>query len=145
MSAHYSFPLEPHHISAEEVLGFVSAFLSRPITHLVDDSNGGGPELEATSSADFQGSHHQSLQVNMKIELDTHKGQIHILTIIITKIDSDIKRGHLINSGMVKEIDVTHITPQNPNTNIAKPTITLITVAILNISHLICLCYILQS
>ena len=100
----------------------------------------GGHEPEATTSTDLQGSHHQYLEVTMKIELDTHTGQVHILTIIRTKIDSDIKRGHLINPGMVTETDVTHITPQNPKTSIAKLTITSITAAVLNISHLICLC-----
>ena len=99
----------------------------------------GSHEPEATTSTDLQGSHHQSLEVTMKTELDTHTSQIYILTIITTKIDSDIRRGHLINPSLVTETDITQITPQNPKTNISKPTITSLTVAILNISPLICL------
>ena len=99
----------------------------------------GGHKLEATTSTDLQGSHHQSLEVAMKIELDTHTGQMDILTIITTKIDSNFKRGHLINPSMVTETDITHITPQNPKTSISKPKITSITATILNILHLICL------
>ena len=100
----------------------------------------GGHKPETTTSTDLQGSHNQSLEVTMKIKLDTHTGQIHILTVITIKIDSDIMRGHLINPGIVTETEVTHITSQNPKTSIAKSTITSITAAILNILHLICLC-----
>ena len=100
----------------------------------------GGCKPEATTSTNLQGNHHQSLEETMKIDLDIHTGQIHIFNIITTKIDSDIKRGHFINPGIVIEIDITHITPQNPKTSIAKLTITSRTTAILNISHLICLC-----
>ena len=42
-STHYHFSLEPHQISAEDVPDFISAYLSRPITHPVDDSNRGKP------------------------------------------------------------------------------------------------------
>ena len=80
----------------------------------------------------------------MKIELDIHTGQMYILTIITTQIDSDIRRDLLFNPGMVTETDITHITPQNPKTSIAKIIITTITV-ILTILHLICLCLILQN
>ena len=100
----------------------------------------GGHKPEVITSTELQGSHHQSLEVTMKIELDRPTGQIHILTIITTKIDNDIKRGHLINPGMMTETDINHITPQNPNTNIAKLTLTSIIAVNLNILHLICLC-----
>ena len=73
----------------------------------------GGHASEATTTTDLQDSHHQSLEVTMKIELYIHTGQMHKLTIIITQIDSDIKRDHLINPGMMTETGVTHITPQN--------------------------------
>ena len=43
LSAHYSSPLEPHQISAEEVPDFVSAHLSRPATLPLDHSNRGRP------------------------------------------------------------------------------------------------------
>ena len=74
----------------------------------------GGHKPEATTSTDLQGNHHQSLEVTMWIELDIHTGQIHILTIITTKIDSDIKIGHLTHPGMMTETEITHITPHNP-------------------------------
>ena len=105
----------------------------------------GGHEPEVIASTDLQDSHHQSLPVTMKIELNTHTGQIHILTIITTKIDSNIQKGYLINPSMVTETGITHITPQNPITNIAKLTITSITTTVLNILHLICLCQISQN
>ena len=43
LSAHYSFPLEPCQISTEEVPDFVSAYLRRPTTNPIDDSNRGRP------------------------------------------------------------------------------------------------------
>ena len=73
----------------------------------------GSHKPEATASTDLQGSHHQSLQVTMKIKLDTHTGQIHMLTMITTKIDSNITRGHLIYPSKVTETHTTHIIPQN--------------------------------
>ena len=51
----------------------------------------GGHKPEATTSTDLQGNHHQSLEVTMKIKLDTHTGQIHTLTMITTKIDMVLK------------------------------------------------------
>ena len=100
----------------------------------------GGYEPETTTCTVLYGSNHQSLEVTLKIEPETHTGQIHILTVITTKIDSDIKKGHIINPCMVTETDITHITPKNPKTSVAKPTITSIKAAILNIPYLICLC-----
>ena len=69
------------------------------------------------------------------IELGTHTGQIHTLTII----DYIMKKGLLINLDMVTETDITHICHQNPNTSITKLTISTIITAMLNIMHLICL------
>ena len=108
-----------------------------PISQITATDEGCGPE--ATTSTDLQDSHHQSLEVNMKIALDIHTGQMHILTITTTQIDSNIRRDHLINPGMVTETGITHITPQNPKTSIVKITITIIT-AMFNILCLILLC-----
>ena len=104
----------------------------------------GGCEPEATTSTDLQDSHHQSLEVTMRIELDIYTGKMHIVTIITTQIDSNIRRDHLINPGMVTETGTTHITPQNPQSSVAKITITTIT-EMLTILHLICLCLIPQN
>ena len=41
LSTHYGFPLDPHQTSTEELPDFVSAYLSRPATHLTDHSNRG--------------------------------------------------------------------------------------------------------
>ena len=88
----------------------------------------GGHEPEAITSTDLQVSHHQSLEVIMKIELDIHTSQMHMLTIITTQIDSEMKRDHLIIPAMVTETGVTHITPQNPKSSIVQKSITTITV-----------------
>ena len=117
LSAYYGFPSEPHATNpAEEVPDFVSEYLSRPATHPADHSNRGRlQEQEATTSTDLQDSHHQSLEVTMKMELDIHTGQMHIFTIITTQIDSNIKRDHQgINPGIVTETGITHTTPQKP-------------------------------
>ena len=100
----------------------------------------GSHKPEATIRIDLLGSHHQFPKVTMKIDLDIHTDQIHILTIIITKINKDMKEGHLINPGMVIKTDITHITPQNTKVNIAKLTITTTTVTTLNTLHIICQC-----
>ena len=60
---------------------------------------------------------------------------MHILTIITTQMDSDIRRDHLINLGIVTETCITHITLQNPKNSIAKITIATITI-MLTILHL---------
>ena len=75
----------------------------------------GGQKPESTTSTDLQVSHQQFLEVTMKIELDAHTGQLHILTIITTRIDSDIKRGHLINPGMVTDKHHSYYSPKPQN------------------------------
>ena len=101
-------------------------------------SAGEGCKPEATINIDLLGSHHQFPEVTMKIDLDMHTGQIHIPTIIMTKISNVMKKGHLINAGILMETDITHITPQNHKINIAKLTITTTTVTTLNTLHIIC-------
>ena len=49
LSAHYGFPLEPHQISAEEVPDVISAYLSRPTTHPMSDSNNGRPQTRGNN------------------------------------------------------------------------------------------------
>ena len=44
LSAYYGFPLEPCQISAEEVLDFISVYLSRPATTPLDHNNRGRPQ-----------------------------------------------------------------------------------------------------
>ena len=57
LPAHYGFPLEPHHISAEEVPDFVHTYLSRPATNPpnIAAKEGQGPEV--TINTDSQGNH----------------------------------------------------------------------------------------
>ena len=43
LSAHYGFPLEPCQISAEEVPGFISTYISRPATNPLKHSSSGRP------------------------------------------------------------------------------------------------------
>ena len=144
LSAHYSFPLEPHKFLLRKYQT-LSAHTSADLPPILQiKATEGGHKPEATTSTDIQGSHHQSPEVTMKIELDIHTGQVHILTIITTQIDSDIRRDHLINSGVVTETGITHITLQNPQSSKAKITITTVTV-MLTILNLICLYLIPQN
>ena len=43
LAAHYSMPLEPHQVSAEEVPDFVNAYLNRPTTYNIKHSSRGRP------------------------------------------------------------------------------------------------------
>ena len=88
-----------------------------------------GHEPQATTNTVLQGSHHQYLSITTMIELGTHTGHLHTLTII----DYIIKNGLLINLDIVIETGITHTCHQNPNTSIPKQTITIITTAMLNI------------
>ena len=135
LSAHYGFPLEPHQIITEEVTDFVSTYLSDlpPAPSNTAAEEGQGPEV--TINTDPQGSHCQFLDITTMIELGTHMGQIHTLTLI----DYIMKKGLLINLDMMTETGVTHIHHHNTNTSKTKQTIITIITAVFNIMHLICL------
>ena len=140
MSAHCSFPLEPHQISTEEVPDFITAYLSRPTTYPIDDSNRG--RLWTRGNCQYRPSR-QSSPVPRSNHEDrtryTHRSDTYTHHNYNQNRQPHQERSSYQSKYGDRNRHHSYYSP-NPKNSIAKLTITSITAAILNISHLICLC-----
>ena len=73
LSAHYGISLEPQHVFAEEVLNFVSTYLTRPTANTIEHSSRGRPRTRGNQHNQYTRESSLVLRYNQQ----THRSDIH--------------------------------------------------------------------
>ena len=92
LAAHYSMPLEPHQVSAEQVPYFINAYHNRPTVYNIEHSSRGRPRTRGVQHKD---SPHQ-----FPGTVNSYAGQAPILT--LTQIDCTTKLATIIGIDIIR-------------------------------------------